>query len=92
MELETEVPTEVKTAAACHDAWRNAMKRAELEGMDYTAKDIRAKALTDAKKAGYDIEALQVADAHTDRSTTGDYIKQREVPVSTVRLKLPALP
>ncbi|GMG89615.1 hypothetical protein Cmtc_08350 [Cupriavidus sp. TKC] len=79
-----------KTAAACRDAWRDALVRAKLEGKDYTVKDIRAKALTDAKKAGYDIEALQVAGAHTDRSTTEGYIKQREVPVSTVRLALPA--
>lgn len=79
----------VKTAAACRDAWRDALKRADLKGKDYTVKDIRAKALTDAKKAGYDIEALQVAGAHTDRSTTEGYIKQREVPVSTVHLALP---
>ncbi|WP_373379852.1 tyrosine-type recombinase/integrase [Cupriavidus nantongensis] len=79
-----------KTAAACRDAWRDALVRAKLDGKDYTVKDIRAKALTDAKKAGYDIEALQVAGAHTDRATTEGYIKQREVPVSTVRLHLPA--
>ncbi|NOV26867.1 integrase [Cupriavidus necator] len=78
-----------KTAAACRDAWRDALVRAKLEGKDYTVKDIRAKALTDAKKAGYDIEALQVAGAHTDRATTEGYIKQREVPVSTVRLQMP---
>lgn len=59
------------------------MKRAELGEMDYTVKDARAKALTDAKKAGYDIKALQVAGVHADRSTTEGYIKQREVPVST---------
>jgi hypothetical protein len=53
-------------------------------------KDIRAKALMDAKRAGYDIEALQVAGAHADRSTTEVYLKQREVPLPIVRLKLPA--
>lgn len=53
-------------------------------------KDIRAKALTDAKRAGYDIEALQVAGAHADRATTEGYIKQRDVPLSTVKLTLPA--
>lgn len=79
-----------KTAAACRDAWRDALDRAKLGEMDYLVKDIRAKALTDAKKAGYDIEALQVAGAHADRSTTEGYIKQREVPVSQVRLSLPA--
>jgi len=53
-------------------------------------KDIRARALTDAKKAGYHIDELQVAGAHADRATTEGYMKQRVVPVSTVRLRLPA--
>lgn len=79
-----------KTAAACRDAWRDAITRAEIGDVDYTVKDIRAKALTDAKKAGYDIDALQVAGAHADRATTEGYIKQRDVPVSKVRLHLPA--
>lgn len=79
-----------KTDAACRDAWRDAIDRAKIGNPDYVVKDIRAKALTDAKKAGYDIEALQVAGAHTDRATTEGYIKQREVPISTVRLHLPA--
>ncbi|WP_247538469.1 tyrosine-type recombinase/integrase [Ralstonia pseudosolanacearum] len=78
-----------KTTAACRDAWNDAKARAGLATAKYTVKDIRAQALTDAKKAGYDIEALQVASAHTDRSTTEGYIKQREVPISTVHLKLP---
>lgn len=46
--------------------------------------------MTDAKSAGYDIDELQVAGAHADHATTKDYIKQREVPVSTVKLQLPA--
>jgi integrase len=79
-----------KTAAACRDAWRDAIDRAKIGNPDYVVKDIRAKALTDAKRAGYDIEALQVAGAHTDRATTESYIKQKEVPLSTVRLHLPA--
>jgi len=78
-----------KTDAACRDAWRGALARAKLEKMDYVVKDIRAKALTDAKKAGYHIDALQVAGAHADRATTEGYIKQREVPLSVVRLQLP---
>lgn len=79
-----------KTDQACRDAWEGAMERCGLKDAPYTIKDIRAKALTDAKRAGYDIDALQVAGAHTDRSTTEGYIKSREVPVSTVRLALPA--
>jgi hypothetical protein len=52
-------------------------------------KDIRAKALTDAERAGYDIEALKIAAAHSDTKTTQIYLKQREVPVSDVRLRIP---
>lgn len=46
--------------------------------------------MTDAKRAGYDIDALQIAAAHADRATTEIYIKSREVPVSTIRMALPA--
>lgn len=79
-----------KTDAACRDAWRDAKRRAGLAMMPYTVKDIRAKAITDAKRAGYDIEALQIAAAHSDRATTEGYIKSRDVPVSTIRMALPA--
>ncbi|MGF6726710.1 hypothetical protein P3T43_006100 [Paraburkholderia sp. GAS41] len=78
-----------KTDQACRDAWEGAMARAGLSDKPYTIKDIRAKAMTDAKRAGYDLDALQVAGAHTDRSTTQGYIKSREVPLSTVVLHLP---
>ncbi|WP_423193266.1 hypothetical protein [Cupriavidus sp. H18C2] len=52
-------------------------------------RDVREKALTDAKRAGYDIEAVPVAGAHADRCTTEGHIKQGEVPVAAVHLKLP---
>lgn len=78
-----------KTDQACRDAWEGAMERCGMKDAPYTIKDIRPKALTDAKKAGYNIDALQVAGAHADRSTTVGYIKSREVPISTVRLSLP---
>lgn len=45
--------------------------------------------MSDAKRAGYDLDALLVDGVHTDRSMTEDYIKQREVPVSIVRLHPP---
>ena len=79
-----------KTMASCRDAWNDAKARAGLADAPYTIKDIRAQALTDAKRAGYDIDELQVAGAHADRATTEDYIKQRDVPISNVRLTLPA--
>ncbi|MFM0300010.1 tyrosine-type recombinase/integrase [Paraburkholderia sediminicola] len=69
--------------------WREACNRAMLAEHSYTIKDIRAKALTDAKKAGYDIDALMIAAAHADKSTTEIYFKDRTVPVSNVRLAIP---
>lgn len=41
-------------------AWDRAAERAGLGAMPYTVKDIRAKALTDAKRAGYDIDRKSV--------------------------------
>jgi integrase len=79
-----------KTDDACRECWLKAKRRAGLGKMPYTIKDIRAKAMTDAKAAGYDIDALQVAGAHADKSTTEIYIKSRAVPVSNVRLAFPA--
>jgi integrase len=78
-----------KTDQACRDAWEGAVQRAGLDDQPYTIKDIRAKPMTDAKRSGYDLDALQVARAHADRSTTDGYIKSREVPVSSVVLHFP---
>jgi integrase len=78
-----------KTDQACRDAWEGAMERCGLVDAPYTIKDIRAKAMTDAKKLGYKIEEIQVAGAHTDASTTAGYIKSRDVPVSNIVLSLP---
>lgn len=58
------------------------MARAGLGEKDYTIKDIRAKAMTDASKVGYDLDELQAAGAYAAPPTTQGYIKQREVPVS----------
>lgn len=77
-----------KTDQACPDAREGAMARAGLADKPYTIKDMRAKAMTDAKRAGYDLDALQVPGAQTDRSTTQGYIESREVQVSTVVLRL----
>ena len=70
-------------------AWKAAAARAELSHMKYTVKDIRAKALTDGERAGYDVKALQIAAAHTDEKMTETYIKQRAIPVADVRLQVP---
>jgi integrase len=70
-------------------AFDRAAERAELSELGYTVKMVRAKALTDAERAGYDIKALQAAAAHSSQSTTEIYFKQREVPVADVRLRIP---
>lgn len=67
--------------------WRKVCDRLALP--QYTIKDIRAKALTDAALAGYDVEALKEAAAHTDTKTTEIYLKQRQVPLSNVHLAIP---
>jgi integrase len=69
--------------------WREACRKAKLDEYGYTIKDIRAKALTDAQRAGYDLKAIMEAAAHTKQSTTETYFKQRAVPVSEIRLTLP---
>lgn len=69
--------------------WRRACNAAELGKHRYTIKDIRAKALTDAQRAGYDIKALRIAAAHTDAKTTEVYFKGREAPISTIHLTIP---
>jgi len=70
-------------------AWTRACERAGIANA--TLKDLRAKALTDAKKAGYTIEQLSVAAAHTDAQMTGTYIKRREVSSSEVVMALPPM-
>lgn len=75
------------TAHGIGSAFERACERAKVSGV--TLKDIRAKAATDAKKAGYSMEELQVALAQTDQSTTKGYVRTRETPVSRVELKLP---
>lgn len=67
-----------KTGKAYCDAWDGAIER--VEKFDASIKNIRAKALTDAKPASYAIEELRIAGAHTDTATTKPYIKSPEVP------------
>lgn len=76
-------------ATAVRSAWQRAAARAALDGFGYTVKDIRAKALTDADRAGHDMKALKIAAAHADERTTHIYLKQRTVPVSGIRMHLP---
>lgn len=68
-------------------AWVRACERAGIKNA--TLRDLRAKALTDAKKAGYTMEQLSVAAAHTDQAMTNVYIKRREIASSEVVMALP---
>jgi len=93
------------TAAALRSAWRRAQPHAIKEyrkdcaaaGVEpdpeflqkCTVKDLRAKALTDAKRAGYSLEQLKVMAAHSSTSTTEKYFKDRAVEVSEVTMSLP---
>lgn len=68
--------------------WKRACKAVKIE-QSYTIKDIRAKALTDAERAGYDVKEIKDAAAHAKISTTETYFKQRNIPISKIRLKIP---
>lgn len=78
------------TMSGIRSAWQRACRRAKVENA--TIKDLRAKALTDARRAGYDLNALQLAAAHSSVTTTEGYVRRFDEPVSTVQLALPALP
>jgi hypothetical protein len=96
------------TASALRSAWRRAQPHAVeayradclAAGMDpdpgflngATVKDLRAKALTDAERAGYSIEQLRIMAAHSSISTTEKYFKKRRVAVNQVTLSLPRKP
>lgn len=75
------------TAHGIGTAWKRACGRAGVKNA--TLKDLRAKALTDAKRDGYAIEQISVGAAHTDTSMTEHYIKRRTTPTSELLLSLP---
>lgn len=75
------------TTSGIGTAWKRARDRAGVT--DATLKDLRAKALTDAKRDGYAIEQISVGAAHTDTDMTEQYIKRRTTPTSELLLTLP---
>lgn len=75
------------TTTGIGSAWKRAAQRAEVSNA--TLKDLRAKAMTDAKRDGYTVKQISIGGAHTDEEMTESYIKLRETPVSEVVLKLP---
>lgn len=74
-------------ARGIHDAWDRACERAGVE--DAKLKDIRAKAATDAKRAGYSRSQIRVGLAHTDESMTEHYLRGRDASVSEILMPLP---
>ncbi|POB00128.1 hypothetical protein C2134_02755 [Chromobacterium sinusclupearum] len=75
------------TAHGIGTAWERGCKRAGVSNA--TLKDLRAKAMTDAKAIGYSLKQISIGAAHTDEAMTEAYIKLRETPVSEVQLQLP---
>lgn len=85
------------TMSGLRSAWQRACARVEVDGVrvgikNATIKDLRPKALSDAKRAGYDNAQLQVAAAHASVTTTEGYMRGFDEPVSAVRLTLKELP
>lgn len=78
------------TSRGIGDAWERARKRAGVE--DAILKDIRSKAATDAKRAGFSRSELRIALAHTSEGMTETYLRGRDADVSKVVLELPARP
>ncbi len=54
-----------------------------------TIEDLRPKALTDAEAAGYDVQELNMAAAHSSVTTTEGYLKTYREPLSHVELSMP---
>lgn len=68
-------------------AWERACDRAKVENA--TLRDLRAKAATDAKKAGHAMQEIAVGLAHANERTTEVYIKERQTPVLGIPMQLP---
>lgn len=75
------------TKSGIETAWDRACARAKV--LDANFHDLRGKAQTDAKKAGYTIEQIQAGATHADPKTTEGYIKLREELESVIALQMP---
>jgi integrase len=71
-------------------AWKRACARIGVIGA--TLKDLRAKAASDARRAGFSKEQIRVGLAHTDQAMTETYLRGQDAPVSEVVLELPPRP
>jgi len=71
--------------------FRKARDKAKLpKGIAST--DVRPFALAEAKRAGYAVDEIKTAAAHSDIATTGIYLQKYETTDSVVRLVLPKRP
>ena len=66
------------SASALKSAWRRARKRAGIN-TDDRFRDLRPKALSDAKRLGMSLESLRDAAGHASVITTEDYLRGFEV-------------
>ena len=64
------------TVSGFDSYWRRIVQRSELEDVHF--HDIRAKALTDAKRDG-GLDYAQALAGHESRNTTESYVKARDV-------------
>jgi integrase len=69
-------------------AWKRACARAGVKGA--TTRDLRSKAITDARRAGYSLQQLRVAAAHASEQMTSHYVKHATTPEADVRMRMPA--
>lgn len=77
------------TASGIRSLFKRACKRAGISGV--TLKDIRPMAATEAKRQGYNNAQIQIGLVHSKQDTTEGYIRDRDVPISDVVLKLPKM-
>jgi len=77
------------SASAIKSAWRRARERAGVK--DAWFRDLRPKALSDAKRQGLSLEKVRDGAGHTSVSTTEDYMRGFEVKEANLQLKLPKL-
>jgi integrase len=75
------------TASAIKSAWRRARARAGVK--DAWFRDLRPKALSDAKRQGLSLEKVRDAAGHTSVATTEDYMRGFEVKEANLQLTLP---
>lgn len=75
------------TKSGVETAWDRACERAKVEDANF--HDLRGKAQTDAKKAGFTMQQIQDGATHSSVTTTEGYIKGREVVDSAIVMNMP---